>query len=103
MFLFRSIKNRLILILLLCSFTPLLLLRFVAFPKAQKDLEEALIRNLEGVKQKQVEIVKMWFSERKRDAKVVSKNVSTVMERNTDDKSRGFPKLNDYLEMVKSE
>lgn len=103
MFLFRSIKNRLILILLLCSFTPLLLLRFVAFPKAQKDLEEALIRNLEGVKQKQVEIVKMWFSERKRDAKVVSKNVSTVIERNTDDKSRGFPKLNDYLEMVKSE
>ncbi|KKO21087.1 MAG: PAS domain S-box protein [Candidatus Brocadia sp.] len=103
MFPFRSIKNRLILILLLCSFTPLLLLRFVAFPKAQKDLEEALIRNLEGVKQKQVEIVKMWFDEKKRDAKVISRNVSSVMERNADDKSRGFPKLNEHLEMVKSE
>jgi Cache domain. len=75
----------------------------VAFPKAQKDLEEALIRNLEGVKQKQVEIVKMWFDEKKRDAKVISRNVSSVMERNADDKSRGFPKLNEHLEMVKSE
>lgn len=103
MFPFGSIKNRLILILLLCSFTPLLLLRFMAFPKAQKDLEEALIRNLEGVKQKQVEIVKMWFDERKRDAKVVSRNVASVMERNVDDKFRGFPKLNEYLGMVQSE
>ena len=81
MVLFRSIKNRLVVILLLCSFLPLLLLRFMAFPKAQKDLEEALIRNLEGVKQKQAEIVKMWFEERKHDAKVVSKNVSAVLGR----------------------
>jgi len=61
MFPFKSIKNKLIVIFLLCSFTPLLLLRFIAFPKAQKDLEEALVRNLEGVKQKQAEILKMWF------------------------------------------
>ena len=81
MVLFRTIKNRLVLILLLCSFLPLLLLRFMAFPKAQMDLEEALIRNLEGVKQKQAEIVKMWFDERRHDAKVVSRNISGLMER----------------------
>src|SRR5574337_985139 len=99
----KSIKNRLILILLLCSFMPLLLLRFMAFPKAQKDLEEALIRNLEGVKQKQAEIVKMWFDERKHDAKVVSRNISAVMERSVDDKVRGFSKVYDYIEMVRTE
>lgn len=103
MVLFRSIKNRLVLILLLCSFLPLLLLRFVAFPKAQMDLEEALIRNLEGVKQKQAEIVKMWFNERRHDAKVVSRNISGLMERSVDDKLKGYPRLYDYIDMVRTE
>ncbi|MDN3513317.1 MAG: PAS domain S-box protein [Candidatus Brocadia sp.] len=103
MFPFKSIKNRLILILLICSFAPLLLLRFMAFPKAQKDLEEALIRNLEGVKQKQAEIVRMWFDERKHDAKVVSRNISAIMERGVDEKIKGFSKLYHYLEIVRTE
>lgn len=103
MFSRRSIKNRLVLILLFCSFTPLLLLRFMAFPKAQKDLEEALIRNLEGVRQKQAEIVKMWFDERRHDTKVISRNISDVMDRSVDDKARGFPKLNDYIGTIKKE
>ncbi|MBI5307964.1 MAG: HAMP domain-containing protein [Planctomycetes bacterium] len=83
----RSVKRRLIFIFLLCSFAPLLLLRFVAFPKAQMDLEEALIRNLEGVKQKQAEIVTMWFGERKHDAKVIGRNAAAVL----------------YLEMLRTE
>ena len=100
---FKSIKNRLILILLLCSFTPLLLLRFMAFPKAQKDLEEALISNLEGVKQKQTEIVKMWFDERKHDAKVVSRNISAVLGGNINERVNNFLKLNDHIEMLRAE
>ena len=103
MFLFKSIKNRLILVLLLCSFTPLLLLRFMAFPKAQKDLEEALVSNLEGVKQKQTEIVKMWFDERKHDAKVVSRNVSAVLGQSINERVNNFLKLNDYIEMLRAE
>ncbi|MBI2471955.1 MAG: PAS domain S-box protein [Planctomycetes bacterium] len=82
---------------------PLLLLRFMAFPKAQQDLEEALIRNLEGVKQKQAEIVKMWFDERKHDAKVVSKNISAVLGQNINEKVNNFLKLNDYIEMLRTE
>lgn len=100
---FKSIKNRLILILLLCSFTPLLLLRFMAFPKAQKDLEEALISNLEGVKQKQTEIVKMWLDERKHDAKVVSRNISAVLGQSINERVNNFLKLNDYIEMLRAE
>src|SRR3989339_1527372 len=99
----KSIKNRLILILLLCSFMPLLLLRFVAFPKAQKDLEEALISNLEGMKQKQTEIVKMWFDERKHDAKVVTRNISAVLGQSINEKVNNFLKLNDYIEMLRAE
>lgn len=99
----KSIKNRLILIFLLCSFMPLLLLRFMAFPKAQKDLEEALIRNLEGVKQKQAEIVKMWFNERRHDAKVVSRNISDIVGKSIRDKDTNFIKLKNYIEMLRTE
>ncbi|HHT9129720.1 MAG TPA: PAS domain S-box protein [Candidatus Brocadiaceae bacterium] len=79
---------------------PLLLLRFMAFPKAQKDLEEALIRNLEGVKQKQAEIVKMWFNERRRDAKVVSRNISDIVGESIRDKDINFIKVKNYIEML---
>ena len=103
MFPFKSIKNKLIVIFLLCSFTPLLLLRFIAFPKAQKDLEEALVRNLEGVKQKQAEILKMWFDERRHDAKVVSRYISAIMVKNVSDNVSNFQKLYDYIEMIKTE
>src|SRR3970040_2541679 len=99
----KSIKNRLIVIFLICSFTPLLLLRFMAFPKAQKDLEEALIRNLEGVMQKQAEIVKMWFEERKHDAKIVSRNISAVLGRSENDKGKDFSKLYDYIGVLRTE
>ncbi len=99
----RSIKTKLIVIFLLCLFVPLLLLRFMAFPKAQKDLEEALIRNLEGVKQKQVEILKMWFEERRHDAKVVSKNISTILGRGIRDEDGNFLKLYDYIDMLKKD
>jgi PAS domain S-box-containing protein len=105
MFSFKSIQKRLILIFLLCSFMPLLLLRFMAFPKAQKDLEQALIRNLEGVKQKQAEILKMWFEERRHDTQVASKNISAVMGRssNNDNTTNTIQDLNNYIEMVKAE
>src|SRR3989337_612563 len=97
----RSVKRRLIFIFLLCSFAPLLLLRFVAFPKAQTDLEEALIRNLEGVKQKQAEIVTMWFDERKHDAKVIGRNAATVLNRNINERSKNFLAVYEYLEMLR--
>ncbi len=99
----KSIKNRLIVIFLICSFTPLLLLRFMAFPKAQKDLEDALIRNLEGVMQKQAEIVKMWFEERKHDAKIVSRNLSGVMGKSISEKDTNTVMLNNFAEMIRNE
>lgn len=84
---------------------PLLSLRFVAFPKAQKDLEDALIRNLEGVKQKQAEILKMWFEGRRHDAKAVSRNISTVAGRyiTSNGKVDGLQKMGEYIEMIKAE
>ncbi|HHT9142262.1 MAG TPA: PAS domain S-box protein [Candidatus Wujingus californicus] len=75
----------------------------MAFPKAQKDLEEALIRNLEGVMQKQAEIVKMWFEERKHDAKIVSRNLSGVMGKSTSEKGTNTMRLNNFAEMIRNE
>ena len=68
----------------------IIIVTFCGIPKAQKDLEEALIRNLEGVKQKQTEIVKMWFDERKHDAKVIGKNVSAVLGQSINEKVNNF-------------
>ncbi len=101
MFLFKSIKKSFILILLLCSFTPLLLLLFFAFPKAKSDLEGVLVRNLEGVKQKQAELIKMWLNERKHEAKMITKNISASFAGaiSGDD----FSALSAYTEKIKNE
>ncbi|TVL96843.1 MAG: PAS domain S-box protein, partial [Candidatus Kuenenia stuttgartiensis] len=101
MFLFKSIKKSFILILLLCSFTPLLLLLFFAFPKAKSDLEGVLVRNLEGVKQKQAELIKMWLNERKHEAKMITKNISVSFASaiSGDD----FSALSAYTEKIKNE
>jgi len=80
---------------------PLLLLLFFAFPKAKADLESVLVRNLEGVKQKQAELVKMWLNERKHESKIITKNISTLFANaiSADD----FSALSEYTEKIKSE
>ena len=52
-----SIKNRIIFLLILFTLLPFVLLRIVAYPRIQSDLQEVLIRNLDGIGHKQAELV----------------------------------------------
>ncbi|MCF6147186.1 MAG: PAS domain S-box protein [Candidatus Kuenenia sp.] len=80
---------------------PLLLLLFFAFPKAKTDLENVLVRNLEGVMQKQAELIKMWLNERKHESKIITKNISTLFENTLSDND--FSSLSEYMEKIKTE
>lgn len=59
-----SIKNRLILLLVLFTLLPFVLLRIIAYPCIQSDLQEVLIRNLDGISHKQAQLVTNWIHER---------------------------------------
>ena len=50
-----SIKNRLILFLILFTLLPFVLLRIIAYPRIQSDVQEVLIRNLDGIGHKQAQ------------------------------------------------
>lgn len=59
-----SIKNRLIFLLIIFTLLPFVLLRVIAYPRIQSDLQEVLIRNLDGIGHKQAELVTSWAQER---------------------------------------
>ena len=75
----RSIKKRTILLFLVLALIPLLVMRFVVYPKAQKALQKSLIQNLQGVGYKQAELIKGWMEERKGDVRVIAENPFTLL------------------------
>src|SRR4030067_3723553 len=68
---FNSIRNRLIFLLIAFTLLPLVVLRIVAYPKMQSDIERELVRNLQGVESKQEDLIRTWMSERQKDARVI--------------------------------
>ncbi len=99
---YLSIKNRLILILITFTLLPFILLRFIAYPRMQADLQEVLIRNLDGIGHKQAELVTNWMHERKNDARVIANNPwisrSTIIPKNDKD----YADIIRYLEVIKN-
>src|SRR3990172_6329883 len=73
-----SIKNRLILLLIVFTLRPFVLLRIIAYPRVQADLQDVLIRNLDGIGHKQSELVTNWMRERLKDARVMASNPMIV-------------------------
>ena len=69
-----SIKNRIIFLLIVFTLLPFVLLRIVAYPRIQADLQEVLIRNLDGIGHKQAELVTTWTQERMKNARVIANN-----------------------------
>ena len=59
-----SIKDRLIFLLIVFTLLPFVLLRIIAYPKVQADLQEEIIRNLDGIGHKQAELGTPWVYER---------------------------------------
>ena len=100
---FISIKYRLIFLLIAFTLLPFILLRIVAYPRMQSDLQDVLIRNLDGIGHKQSELVTAWTHERTKNARVVSNNplMAKCAKIVRDDKE--YLDIVHYLEVVKSE
>ncbi|HHT9110770.1 MAG TPA: PAS domain S-box protein [Candidatus Brocadiaceae bacterium] len=98
-----SIKNRLILLLIIFTLLPFALLRIIAYPRIQKDLQEVLMRNLDGVGHKQAELVTNWVQERVKNARVIANNplMAKYVKIARDDKD--YIDVVQYLEVIRNE
>ncbi|OHB96931.1 MAG: hypothetical protein A2W74_02370 [Planctomycetes bacterium RIFCSPLOWO2_12_38_17] len=75
---FRSIKNKLIFLFLIAVLTPLLVMRLIAYPSAQKVIQETTVSNLQLIGSKKVSQVKDWLSRVKMSAKRIADNPNIV-------------------------
>jgi len=71
---FRSIKNKLIFLFLIAVLTPLLVMRLIAYPSAQKVIQETTIDNLQSVNSKKVSQVHDWLYRLKNTAERIANN-----------------------------
>src|SRR3989338_8102257 len=71
---FRSIKNKLIFLFLIAVLTPLLVMRLIAYPSAQKVIQETTISNLQSIGSKKVSQVNDWLDKLKITAERIANN-----------------------------
>lgn len=98
-----SIKNRLILLLVLFTLLPFVLLRIIAYPRIQSDLQEVLIRNLDGIGHKQAQLVTNWIDERTKNVRVIANNPLVTMCVKIAKEDKGYSDIVRYLEVVSNE
>src|SRR5574340_1732808 len=79
---FRSIKNKLIFLFRIADLTPLLVMRLIAYPTAQKAFQETTISNLQLVGSKKVFQVNDWFRKLKNKAERIARNPFTAVATN---------------------
>ena len=99
----NSIKNQIILLLIVFTLLPFVLLRIVAYPIIQRDLKTVIMEDLEITGHKQAELVSSWMRERMKDTLVVANNpymANSVEVTKIDKEYQGFLR---YLEMVVAE
>lgn len=75
---FRSIKNKLIFLFLIAVLTPLLVMRLIAYPSAQKAIQKTTIINLQLIGSKKVSQVNEWLNRLKNDAERIARNPFVV-------------------------
>ena len=98
-----SIKNRLIFLLIAFTLLPFVLLRIVAYPRIQSDLQEVLIRNLDGIGHKQAELVTSWINERMKNTRVVANNPLMIKCARITKDDKDYPDIVQYLNVIKTE
>ncbi|HHT9147082.1 MAG TPA: cache domain-containing protein, partial [Candidatus Wunengus sp. YC61] len=98
-----SIKNRLILLLIVFTLLPFVLLRVIAYPRIQSDLQEVLIRNLDGISDKQAQLVTNWIHERMKNARVIANNPLMIKCVKITKEDEDYPDVVQYLETVRNE
>ncbi|MFO0793120.1 MAG: PAS domain S-box protein [Candidatus Brocadiaceae bacterium] len=71
---FRSIKNKLIVLFLIAVLTPLLIMRLIAYPTAQTSIQETTISDLQSIGSQKVVQVADWLNTLKQNALQISQN-----------------------------
>ncbi|MGR3174874.1 MAG: ATP-binding protein [Candidatus Scalindua sp.] len=99
----KSIKKKTILLFLVLALIPLLVMRLVVYPKAQKALQESLIQNLQSVGHKQAELIKGWTEERKGDVRVFAENPFTLLATRITMDDKRFWRISRYTHYIKYE
>lgn len=97
-----SIKSRLIFLLIAFTLLPFVLLRIIAYPRVQTDLQEVLIRNLDGIGHKQAELVTNWMDERIKNVGVIADNPFMIKCAEITKEDVDYPDIVHYLEVVKN-
>jgi len=98
-----SIKNRLIFLLIAFTVLPFLLLRVVAYPKVQADIQEIQIRNLDGIGHKQAELVTNWMHERIKNISAVANNPFMVKCSKIKQDDQDYLDMIQYLKTLEKE
>ncbi|KKO21167.1 MAG: hypothetical protein BROFUL_00102, partial [Candidatus Brocadia fulgida] len=98
-----SIKNRIIFLLIVFTLLPFVVLRIIAYPRIQSDLQEVLIRNLDGIGHKQAELVTTWMHERMKNARVIANNPLMIRSARIATDDRDYPDIVQYLEVARGE
>ena len=99
----KSIKKKTILLFLVLALIPLLVMRLIVYPKAQKALQESLIQNLQSVGHKQAELIKGWTEERKGDVRVFAENPFTLLATRITMEDKRFWRVSRYTHYIRYE
>ncbi len=97
---FISIQNKIIFLLIAFTLLPFVVLKVIAFPRVEVDVEEMQIRHLDSTGYKQTVLVSNWMRERMKDVLVISDNPYMANSVNITKGDREYAETLRYLELV---
>jgi PAS domain S-box-containing protein len=97
---FISIQNRIVFLLIVFTLIPFVVLKIIAFPKVEADVEKLQIRHLSSAGHKQAVLVSNWMRERMTDVLVIADNPYMANSVNLTRKDTAYSEELRYLELV---
>ena len=97
---FISIQNKIIVLLIAFTLLPFVVLKILAFPKVEADVEKLQIRHLSSAGHKQAVLVSNWMRERMTDVLVIADNPYMVNSINLTSKDAEYSEELRYLELI---
>ncbi|MGQ3684612.1 MAG: SemiSWEET family transporter [Candidatus Loosdrechtia sp.] len=98
-----SIQYRITLFFIAGILIPIFLLRAIAYPQMQADIQGVLIRNLDRIAYKQAELITNWIHERVNNADVIAKYPVIINYIKGAQGHKEYAEIVQYLETVKKE
>ncbi len=95
-----SIQNKIIFLLIVFTLLPFFILKMIAFPKVEADVEKTQILHLNSIGSKQSMLVSNWMGERMKDVLVLSDNPYMINSVNITRKDKEYSETVRYLELI---